>query len=74
MKLVDVMQHLYTSEINCGMQSFYGAGFKIWLGDESNGIKTEQEFTADALDGDAAVWLDEAARQHFPESQYARTS
>ena len=72
MKLITVMQHLYRSGINCGMKSFYDAGFKVWLGDEANGIKAEQEFSVDELDRAAGAWLDEAARKHYPDSLYAR--
>jgi hypothetical protein len=69
MNLITVMQRLYRSEINFGMQAFYAGGIKVWLGDEWNGIKAEQEFSIDALDHDTAVWLDEAARQHYPDSE-----
>jgi hypothetical protein len=32
-----VLQQLHDSEINAGIQTFYDAGIRVWIGDESNG-------------------------------------
>jgi hypothetical protein len=32
-----VLQQLHDSEINAGMQTFYDAGRRVWIGDEANG-------------------------------------
>ena len=71
MKLDSVMRELYYSEINCGMQSFWDGNFRVWVGDDMNGIKDQEEFGPDRLD-DAAAWLLKAAVQAFPRSYLAR--
>jgi hypothetical protein len=32
-----VPQQLHDSEINAGVQTFYEAGMRVWIGDELNG-------------------------------------
>ena len=32
---------LHDSEINAGVQTFYDAGMRIWIGDEMNGLHAE---------------------------------
>jgi hypothetical protein len=39
--LESVLQQLHDSEINAGVQTFYDAGMKVWIGDEANDIRTE---------------------------------
>ena len=69
LRLEEVMHRLYVSEINCGMASFWDAGWHVWLGDEANGKKAEiYELNTAA---DAAKWLHEQAIKHYPRSQYA---
>jgi hypothetical protein len=36
-----VMQQLHDSEINAGVETFYDAGMRVWLGDTINGIQAE---------------------------------
>ena len=36
-----VLQQLHDSEINAGVQTFYDAGMRVWIGDEANGIQAE---------------------------------
>jgi hypothetical protein len=36
-----ILQQLHDSEINAGVQTFYDAGMRIWIGDEANGIQAE---------------------------------
>jgi hypothetical protein len=73
MELAKVMQRLYDSEINCGMQGMYAKGFTVWLGDEVNGIDALQSFTGEQLQY-AAKWLHEQACVHYPNSAYAQSS
>ena len=40
-----VLQQLHDSEINAGVQTFYDAGMRVWIGDEVNGIQAETVFT-----------------------------
>ena len=68
MKLNDVLDDLYGSGINCGIQSFWDGHWSAWLGDDMNGIvakETELKFD------DIAAWLDAAAKKHYPRSEYA---
>lgn len=70
MKLNDVLENLYGSEINCGIQSFWDGHWTAWLGDDMNGKVVEE--TALKFD-EIAPWLDEQARKHYPKSVYAGT-
>jgi hypothetical protein len=36
-----ILQQLHDSEINAGVQTFYDAGMRVWIGDEANGIQSE---------------------------------
>jgi hypothetical protein len=36
-----ILQQLHDSEINAGVQTFYDAGMRVWIGDQSNGIQSE---------------------------------
>lgn len=86
MNLARVMQRLYDSEINVSISSMWDGGWDVKLGDEMNGFVAEASFhpsngtSPDTFDHarswltleDAAVWLDRAARDHYPESKYAK--
>jgi hypothetical protein len=65
------LNKLYASEINFAIETFWDAGFRWKLGDDINGYVAEGE--AKTLE-DAARALAGAAREHFPESQFALTS
>ena len=71
MTLLDVMRRLYSSEINCGFQTEWDGGLRVWLGDDYNGRKAEQWFGIKELD-EAATWLDQEARLYYPDSDYAK--
>ena len=67
--MLDIMQQLYESEINCMISSFFDGGFMWKLGDGVNGYIAEgvtESF------GDAADELAEAARRHYPNSEFAK--
>jgi len=66
MALIDVMLALYASEINCGIESFWDAGWTAWIGDTANG-----EVRAPVELDNAAEWLHRAAVERFPNSDYA---
>jgi hypothetical protein len=70
MDLLTVMQRLYASKINSGLQWLYDGGVDVWLGDSWNGKKASRNFDADHMEA-AAVWLDKAARETYPELPYA---
>ena len=69
MNIHDVMEALYASEINCSISSFWDGGYEVKLGDELNGFKVCE--SVDTLE-DAAIWLGVVARQHYPDSVYAK--
>jgi hypothetical protein len=62
MPLDDAIATLYAREINCGCETFWDGGIKVWIGDTMNGHKSETMFSRDRM-GEAPQWLiDEAAR------------
>lgn len=74
-----VLQTLHDSEINAGVQTFFDAGMRVWIGDEVNGIQAETVFTRmgsterrwpEGLT--AASWLYETALRLYPYSKYAK--
>jgi hypothetical protein len=67
MDLTAVVTKVYESEINCSISSFWDNGFLVRLGDDMNGFLAEAEVRTP---GEAAAFLDKAAREHFPESAY----
>jgi hypothetical protein len=76
--LEGVLQQLHDSEINAGVQAFYDAGMRVWIGDESNGIHAETTINRTAAarlkwpEGlTAASWLHETALRLHPNSKYA---
>ena len=62
-----VMALLYRSGISCGLESHWDTGFTAWLGlaEEAKAILHTHSLE------EAAVWLDQSARQHYPKSTYA---
>jgi hypothetical protein len=76
-----ILRQLHDSEIKAGVQTFFDAGMRIWIGDEVNGVLAET--TIDRTDGfvaprewqegDSAVsWLHETALRLYPDSTYAK--
>jgi hypothetical protein len=78
--LESVLQQLHDSEINAGVQMFFDAGTRVWIGDEINGIRAETTINRTAAarlkwpEGlSAASWLHETALRIFPDSPYAKS-
>jgi len=71
MDLFDVIRKLHDSKINCGFQTFYDTPSEVWLGDDRNGIHARDWLDIEELEG-VALWLDKAAREHHPDSAYAK--
>ena len=68
---MSVMQRLYDSEINASVLSFWDDDFYVRLGNEMNGFRAEGHCMAwDEVER----WLDQAARIHYPDSEYAKKS
>ena len=66
---METLQSLYNSEINFSISTFWDGGFDWKLGDEMNGFKATG--TSDTL-SKAIQELDQAARIHYPDSDYAK--
>lgn len=56
--LSEMLSRLYRAEINAGVSSFWDAGYRAWIGDDSNGIKAEQTFSVGKGPNDYATWDD----------------
>ena len=78
-----VLQQLHDSEINAGVQTFYEAGMRVWIGDEANGIQGETTIKRTAAarlkwpeggEVTAVNWLHETALRLYPDSKYAKAS
>lgn len=65
MNLEDVLNLLYSHEINCSVSCFWDGGWDFRLGDEANGIK-EASHSNDLREG--AAWLLSVAKEHYPEA------
>jgi hypothetical protein len=42
--LEQILQQLHDSEINAGVQTFYDAGMRVWIGDQSNDDQSDDQF------------------------------
>ena len=73
-----VMQQLHDSEINAGVETFYDAGMRVWLGDTINGIQAEISVKPTAHQWPAAVtaasWLHAEALRLYPQSNYVKAA
>ena len=71
-----VLCELLDSEINAGLQTFAFDSFRVWIGDELNGLDAVAGIrpAVAAWSDDAAIahWLHEAAIRLYPDSSYAR--
>jgi len=68
MELGTIIDALYESEINCSISGFWDAGFTVKLGYELNGFLAEKDCKNSS---EAAEFLDQSAREHYPGSVYA---
>ena len=51
-----ILQQLHDSEINAGVQTFYDAGMRAWIGDDLNGIQAETVFNRMGSVATARTW------------------
>ena len=65
-----ILQQLHDSEINCGVKCFWDSCWTAWIGDDMNGIKSENT----GLENFARceMWLREEALRLFPNSAFAK--
>jgi hypothetical protein len=70
-----VIERLYDSEINAGLQSDWDGGISVWIGGPvdtpGNSRLISRTFMRKEF-ADISPWLDDEARRLFPESDYAR--
>ena len=66
MTLNDTIAALYVREINCGCETFWDGGIKVWIGDTVNGHHAEAMFSRPHM-GRAGQWLVDEARL-FPKA------
>src|SRR5262249_55464967 len=59
---------LCDSEINCGLESFWDNGFAVWLGHGDDPVAMINMRSVE----EAAAWLDQTAREHYPDSDHAK--
>jgi hypothetical protein len=77
--LEHILHQLHDSGINAGVQTFYDAGMRVWIGDEINGMRAETAINRTRAarlkwpEGlTAASWLHETALRLYPNSKYAK--
>lgn len=58
LSLGEVFERLYRAEINAGIASFWDMGYRVWIGDESNGIKRDKYVSVGKGPNDCATWAD----------------
>lgn len=66
----NVIQALYDSEINAGIETDWNRGVRVWIGGGGRSRIAEHTFLKHEFD-EVGVWLDREARLVFPRSQYA---
>jgi hypothetical protein len=54
MTLDDAIAALYVREINCGCETFWDGGIKVWIGDAVNGHHAETMFSRPHMGGAVA--------------------
>ena len=64
-----VIQGLYESQINSGMESDWNGGITAWIC--AGGSRIAQRTFPPGEFGEIADWLDHEARRLFPDSWYA---
>jgi hypothetical protein len=67
MTLDDSIAALYVREINCGCETFWDGGIKVWIGDAVNGHHAETMFSRPHM-GRAGQWLVDEAARLFPKA------
>jgi len=67
MTLDDAIAALYAREINCGCETFWDGGMKVWIGDAMTGHHAEMGFSRENM-GKAGQWLVDEAAPLFPKA------
>ena len=69
-ELSDVLNWLYSHEINFGMQSFFDGGYNAWIGDKINGI-ADNEIMLNTPD-EVAAWIVKTVERLYPATKYIK--
>ncbi len=69
-KSIEILNDLYSSEINYQINTFWDYGYTVKIGDKLNGVKQEQAWIT-SFD-DAVSELCKLAIIHYPESNFAK--
>ena len=67
MTLDDASAALYVREINCGLETFWDGGMKVWIGDTMNGHHAEIMLPRENM-GKAGQWLVDEAKRLYPKA------
>ena len=67
MTLDDAIAALYAREINCGCETFWDGGIKVWIGDTMNGHHAETMFGRENMRL-AGHWLVVEAARLYPKA------
>jgi hypothetical protein len=67
MTLDDAIATFYAREINCGCETFWDGGIKVWIGDTMNGHHAETIFSRENM-RQAGHWLVEEATRLYPKA------
>ena len=67
MTLDDAISTLYAREINCGCETFWDGGIKVWIGDTMNGHHAETMSGRENM-GKAGQWLVNEAARFYPKA------
>ena len=67
MTIDEAIAELFRREINCGCETFFDAGIRLWISDQMNDRRAETQLSRGHF-AELGQWLIDAARQLFPEA------
>jgi hypothetical protein len=67
MTIDEAIAELFRREINCGCETFFDAGIRLWIGDPMNDRRAETQLSRVDF-AKSGQWLIDAARRLFPEA------
>ena len=67
MTIDDAIAELFRREINCGCETFFDAGIRLWIGDVMDDRRAETQLPRERF-SESGQWLVDAAKRLFPEA------
>ena len=67
MTIDEAIADLFRREINCGCETFFDAGIRLWISDVMNDRRVETQLSRGHF-AESGQWLIDAARRLFPEA------